>query len=70
MLADYDHAYDMRYVALRYFNAAGASPTRDIGEDHSPESHLIPLILKQRRACVSRFLSSVPTIRRLTVLRA
>ena len=46
MLADYDMAYDMRYVALRYFNAAGASPTRDIGEDHNPESHLIPLILK------------------------
>lgn len=46
MLSDYDAAYDFRYVALRYFNAAGASPTRDIGEDHSPESHLIPLILK------------------------
>lgn len=46
MLADYDMAYDMRYAALRYFNAAGASPTRDIGEDHSPESHLIPLVLK------------------------
>ena len=46
MLADYDMAYDMRYVALRYFNAAGASTTRDIGEDHNPESHLIPLILK------------------------
>lgn len=46
MLADYDMAYDMRYVALRYFNAAGASPTRTIGEDHNPESHLIPLVLK------------------------
>lgn len=46
MLSDYDAAYDMRYVALRYFNAAGASPTRDIGEAHNPESHLIPLILK------------------------
>lgn len=46
MLADYDMAYDMRYAALRYFNAAGASPSRDIGEDHSPESHLIPLVLK------------------------
>ena len=33
-------------MGLRYFNAAGASPTRDIGEDHNPESHLIPLILK------------------------
>lgn len=46
MLADYDMAYEMRYVALRYFNAAGASPSRDIGEDHDPESHLIPLVLK------------------------
>ncbi len=46
MLADYAMAYDMRYVSLRYFNAAGASPSRDIGEDHAPESHLIPLILK------------------------
>lgn len=46
MLADYARAYDMNYVALRYFNAAGASLTSDIGEDHSPESHLLPLILK------------------------
>ena len=46
MLADYDMAYEMRYVALRYFNAAGASPSRDIGEDHDPESHLIPLVFK------------------------
>lgn len=46
MLADYARAYDMSYVALRYFNVAGASLTSDIGEDHSPESHLLPLILK------------------------
>lgn len=46
ILADYARAYDMNYVALRYFNAAGASLTSDIGEDHSPESHLLPLILK------------------------
>lgn len=46
MLADYDMAYEMRYVALRYFNAAGAAPEGNIGEDHSPESHLIPLVLK------------------------
>lgn len=47
MLKDYAMAYyDMRYVALRYFNAAGASLTADIGEDHHPETHLIPLILK------------------------
>ena len=64
MLADYDHAYDMRYVALRYFNAAGASLTRDIGEDHSPESHLIPLILKTAqgvRKQVSIFGTDYPT---------
>ena len=46
MLADYDMAYGMRYVALRYFNAAGASKKRDIGEDHTTETHLIPLVLK------------------------
>lgn len=46
MLADYDQAYEMSYVALRYFNAAGASRQIDIGEDHLPESHLIPLVLK------------------------
>lgn len=46
MLADYDMAYDMRYVALRYFNAAGAADDGHIGEDHSPETHLIPLVLK------------------------
>lgn len=46
MLADYDMAYEMRYVALRYFNAAGASLSGKIGEDHNPESHLIPLVLK------------------------
>lgn len=64
MLADYDMAYDFRYVALRYFNAAGASPTRDIGEDHSPESHLIPLILKTAqgvRRHVSIFGTDYPT---------
>lgn len=46
MLADYDMAYGMRYAALRYFNAAGASLARDIGEDHTTETHLIPLVLK------------------------
>lgn len=45
-LADYAAAYDFAYAALRYFNAAGASPTGDIGEDHTPESHLIPLVLQ------------------------
>ena len=36
----------MRYVALRYFNAAGASTSGKIGEDHRPETHLIPIVLK------------------------
>ena len=43
ILAAYDHAYDLKYVALRYFNAAGASARR--GEHHEPESHLIPNVL-------------------------
>lgn len=45
-LADYAAAYGFGYAALRYFNAAGASPAGDIGEDHDPESHLIPLVLQ------------------------
>lgn len=46
MLADYSVAYGMRYAALRYFNAAGAAPGLGIGEDHRPETHLIPLVLQ------------------------
>jgi len=45
-LADYARAYGIGYAALRYFNAAGASPDGDIGEDHDPESHLIPIVLQ------------------------
>jgi UDP-glucose 4-epimerase len=45
-LADYAQAYGFAYAALRYFNAAGASPDGDLGEDHTPESHLIPLVLQ------------------------
>lgn len=41
---DYDRAFDLTFVALRYFNAAGA--TQELGEDHDPETHLIPLVLK------------------------
>ncbi|MGQ9777128.1 MAG: UDP-glucose 4-epimerase GalE [Thermodesulfobacteriota bacterium] len=44
-LKDYDQAYDLRYINLRYFNAAGADPEGEIGELHQPETHLIPLIL-------------------------
>lgn len=46
MMRDFTNAYGLHYVALRYFNAAGAALDGSIGEDHNPESHLIPLILK------------------------
>lgn len=46
MLKWYDHAYGIKYTALRYFNVAGAYETGEIGEDHSPETHLIPIILQ------------------------
>ena len=45
-LADYSAAYGLGYAALRYFNAAGASGDGDLGEDHNPESHLIPVVLQ------------------------
>jgi len=45
-LADYAAAYGFAYAALRYFNAAGADPDGTIGEDHTPESHLIPIVLQ------------------------
>lgn len=46
MLADYDAAYDLRSIALRYFNAAGADSGGELGECHDPETHLIPLVLQ------------------------
>lgn len=46
VLADYDKAFDLRSVCLRYFNAAGADPEGQLGERHDPETHLIPLILQ------------------------
>jgi UDP-glucose 4-epimerase len=46
MLRYYDDAYGLKYVSLRYFNAAGASKDATIGEDHSPETHLIPIVLQ------------------------
>jgi len=45
-LADYDRAYGLKSVCLRYFNAAGAHPDNLLGERHDPETHLIPLILQ------------------------
>jgi UDP-glucose 4-epimerase len=46
MLRAYAAAYGMGFVSLRYFNVAGADPAGGIGEDHSPETHLIPLVLQ------------------------
>lgn len=46
ILADAAPAYGLRSVSLRYFNAAGADPSGDIGESHDPETHLIPNILR------------------------
>jgi UDP-arabinose 4-epimerase len=45
MLRDAEAAYGIRHVALRYFNAAGADPSGELGELHEPETHLIPLVL-------------------------
>jgi UDP-glucose 4-epimerase len=58
VLQDYDAAYGMKSVIFRYFNAAGADPDGLLGEDHQPETHLIPLVLQAaagKRAKVSIF---------------
>jgi UDP-arabinose 4-epimerase len=60
----YGVAHGLRHVALRYFNAAGADPDGEIGEDHQPETHLIPLILDAaagRRAQIDVFGTDYPT---------
>lgn len=46
VLADYDRAHGLSHVSLRYFNAAGADPEGGLGEDHVPETHLIPRLLQ------------------------
>lgn len=46
ILSDLDHSNQVRFVALRYFNAAGADPDGEIGERHDPETHLIPLAIR------------------------
>lgn len=46
VLQDYHQAGILNFISLRYFNAAGADPEGELGEDHSPESHLIPLVIK------------------------
>ncbi|MDH3390037.1 MAG: UDP-glucose 4-epimerase GalE [Gammaproteobacteria bacterium] len=58
MLEDYDRAYGLRSVSLRYFNAAGADIDGELGERHVPETHLIPLVLQAasgRREAISVF---------------
>ena len=62
ILQSYDAAYGLKFVALRYFNACGASG--DCGEDHDPETHLIPLVLfaaQGRREFISIFGDDYPT---------
>lgn len=46
IMADYETAYGLKYIALRYFNAAGCDAQGELGESHNPETHLIPLVLK------------------------
>jgi len=45
ILQDYERAYDLKFISLRYFNASGADPDAELGEMHDPETHLIPNIL-------------------------
>jgi UDP-glucose-4-epimerase GalE len=63
-LADFAAAYGLGYTALRYFNAAGAASDGSIGEDHHPETHLIPLVLQTalgQRPHIELFGSDYPT---------
>ena len=63
-LAWYGHIHGVKAVALRYFNAAGADPDGEIGEDHDPESHLIPLVIQAAlgtRPFVQLFGTDYPT---------
>lgn len=64
MLHWYGQAYGIRWSALRYFNASGADPEGEIGEDHNPETHLIPLILDAalgKRSHIDIFGTDYPT---------
>lgn len=58
ILEDFDRAYGLKSVCLRYFNAAGADPAGQLGERHEPETHLIPLVLQAaagRREAITVF---------------
>lgn len=65
VLEDYDRAYGLKSVCLRYFNAAGADPEGELGERHVPETHLIPLVLQAasgRREAISVFGTDYDTL--------
>jgi UDP-glucose 4-epimerase len=65
ILADFDVAHELKAVCFRYFNAAGADPDGLLGEDHNPETHLIPLVLLTalgRRDEISIFGTDYPTV--------
>ena len=60
----YGQAHQLRWVALRYFNAAGADRDSEIGEDHEPETHLVPLVLQAalgRREAIEIYGTDYPT---------
>jgi len=64
ILADYAPAYGLKYASLRYFNASGAMPDGSKGEDHDPETHLIPLVIYAamgKRESISIFGTDYPT---------
>ncbi len=64
ILQDFDVAYGLKSVYFRYFNAAGADPTGLLGEDHNPETHLLPLVLMAalgKRDSVAIFGTDYPT---------
>lgn len=64
ILADFGQAYGLESVSLRYFNASGADPDGEIGEDHNPETHLIPLVLQtalDRRQYIEIYGNDYPT---------
>lgn len=64
ILSDFDVAYGLKSVCFRYFNAAGADPSGLLGEDHNPETHLIPLVLQTalaKRQSISIFGTDYPT---------
>ncbi len=64
MLTDFDTAYGLKATALRYFNASGADDSGEIGESHTPETHLIPLVLQAaagKRPYIKVFGTDYPT---------